>query len=68
MDRDSNPLREAVRAIMDDHDIQQDFPDGMSAVDVLTEMRERNPDAFPLCTVIDVADELRAIYGRQGGR
>lgn len=53
-------LQGAVRAIMEDPDTRKRYPDGMNAV----MMREELGDLFPLCTVIDIADEFQAIYGR----
>ena len=40
------------------------YPDGLSSADVLKEIRVLfGPDAFPLVSVIDVADEMRSFYG-----
>lgn len=58
-----SPLSDAVREVMQDPEMQRKYPQGLNAVDVLTEIRAREPGAFPLCTVIDVADELQSIYG-----
>jgi len=63
MARGRNPLQEACIEVMCDPDAHKRFPRGLSALDVLTELREREPGAFPLCSVIDVADELRDYYG-----
>ena len=57
-------LLDACREVMDDPAIQSHYPDGLSSVDVLMEIRRKHPGGFPLCTVIDVADEMRAFYGR----
>jgi hypothetical protein len=49
---------------MSDAVVTAKYPEGLSSVDVLTEIRAKHgPTAFPLCTVIDVADEMRSFYG-----
>lgn len=58
-----NPLQDACIEIMKDPEVHNRYPLGLSAHDVLMELREREPGAFPLCSVIDVADELRDYYG-----
>lgn len=59
-------LNDAVREIMNDRAIDPKYTKGMTPGEVLTEIRVKHgEDAFSLCTVIDVADELQAIYGRR---
>lgn len=43
---------------------EREWPDGFTPVEVLDEIHKRWPGAYPLCSVIDVADELRAYYGK----
>jgi hypothetical protein len=56
-------LLDACRSVMrDDHGDK--YPDGLDSADVLAEIRAKfGADAFPLCTVIDVANEMRAFFG-----
>lgn len=57
-------LLDAIRRVMSDPDVTALYPLGLGATDVLREVRRRfGPDAFPLVSVLDVADELRAFYG-----
>jgi hypothetical protein len=57
-------LLDACREVMSDAVVTAKYPEGLSSVDVLTEIRAKHgPTAFPLCTVIDVADEMRSFYG-----
>lgn len=58
-----NPLRVAVHEVMTDDTVHERYPEGLSAPDVLNEIRKRHPNAFPLVTHLDVYDELRALYG-----
>lgn len=57
-------LLDACREVMGDQSVTSRYPDGLNAVDVFEEIRKRRPGAFPLCTVLDVADEMRSFYGR----
>jgi hypothetical protein len=57
-------LLDACREVMRDKAVTARYPRGLNAGDVLTEIRAKHADAFPLCTVIDVADEMRSFYGR----
>lgn len=57
-------LRVAVIAIMVEPSMRNKYPKGMSAVNVLTEIRENSPKAFPLMSVLDVANILTSMYGR----
>lgn len=48
---------------MNDPEITDRYPKGLNASEVLREIRVRHgEDAFKYCTVIDVADELKAIF------
>lgn len=61
-------LSEACVAVFLDREKDR-YPDGMNAGDVLTEIRRRwGANAFALCTVIDVADEMDAAFGQPTGR
>lgn len=53
-------LLDAVRSVMQPGG-GMDRPRSMTPLEVLTEVQERF--GFPLCTVIDVADEMREFYG-----
>jgi hypothetical protein len=45
------------------------YPNGMNAGDILTEVRAKyGADAYPYCTIIDVCDEMDAMYGKPGKR
>lgn len=58
-------LLDACREVMRDPSIKAKYPEGLLSYDVLAEIRMRHgDDAFPLCTVIDVANEMRAFFGR----
>ena len=60
-----NPLGEAVRGVMKDDEVRARYPEGLTAGDVLTEIRHKHGgDAFPLCTWLDVHEELSGFYGR----
>lgn len=52
-------LRGAIRQIMDEGPSR-----GMSAVEVQQAISARWPDSWRFVTVIDIADELQAMYGR----
>lgn len=57
-------LLDACREVMNDPDTKRYYPDGVAPLDILKEIRARHgQDAFEFCTVIDVADEMRAFYG-----
>lgn len=60
-------LLDACREVMSDSETTARYPEGLNAGDVLTEIRRKHPDAFPLVSVIDVADEMRSFYGRPRG-
>lgn len=57
-------LLEACREVMQDKSVTSKYPQGLDGNDVMTEIRIKHPDAFPLCSIIDVVDEMRKIYGR----
>lgn len=58
-------LSNACGYIMEDPSMRDKYPHGMTPAEVLTEIRLKfGYDAFELCTVIDVADELTNLYGR----
>lgn len=61
----NNPLTEAVAEVFNDMEVTLRYPNGLNAADVLTEIRKkRGDDAFSLCSIIDVADECRYLFGR----
>lgn len=60
-------LLDACREVMSDPDMRRYYPDGLDASDILKEIRARHgQDAFPLVSIIDVADEMRGFYGVPG--
>lgn len=54
-------LLDAVRSVMQPKGGLQ-RPRNLSPMEVLDEIHERWPEGWPLCTVIDVADEMRGFY------
>lgn len=57
-------LLDACWEVMNDPEITARYPKGIAAVEVLEEIRKkRGPDAFPLCTWLDVYDEMKKLYG-----
>ncbi len=57
-------LSDAIREVMRDDGTRFKYPEGMTAVDVLDEIRLKfGPDVFPLCTWLDVHDDITAMYG-----
>jgi hypothetical protein len=57
-------LREAVAEVMADDEVRSLYSKGLAAADVLHEIRVKHgKDAFALCSVLDVCDELEALYG-----
>lgn len=57
-------LLDACREVMSDREVTSKYLAGLDAADILTEIRNKHGrDAFALCTVIDVADEMRSFYG-----
>ena len=59
-------LLDACREVMADRSVTAKYSEGLNAGDVLTEIRAKHPDAFPLVSVIDVADEMRSFFGTPG--
>lgn len=57
-------LSEACEEVMLDTDVTKLYPDGLSGADILREIRRKHGDAFELCTVLDVCDEMTKLYGR----
>lgn len=57
-------FKSAVLEVFQDPEIHKKYPNGMNSVDILHEIRQKyGQDAFPYCTVIDVADQMRETYG-----
>lgn len=57
-----NDLRRCCGEVMDDAEVRGRYPNGLSAADILTEIRVKRPGAFPLVSVLDVCDEMNALY------
>lgn len=58
-------LRDACQEVMADHEVMKKYPNGVSSADVLNEIRVKHgDDAFYLCTILDVHDEMEALYGK----
>jgi hypothetical protein len=56
-------LSEACQEVVADLEIRADYPEGLMAKDILFEIRVKHgPDAFPLVSIIDVCDEMEALY------
>lgn len=50
---------------MNDKSVTSKYPNGLDASDVLTEIRAKHgDDAFALCSILDVCDEMAALFGR----
>lgn len=64
-----NDLRRCCKEIMELHadphsDLRKRYPRGMDSNDILVEIRELHGlDAFSLCSILDVHDEMTALYG-----
>lgn len=57
-------LREACAEVMADDAVSERYPDGLMARDILGEIRAKHgPDAFALCSILDVCDEMVVLYG-----
>lgn len=56
-------LLDACREVMNDPIVMAKYPRGINSAEMLAEIRVKHPDAFPLVSVIDVADEMIAFYG-----
>jgi len=67
-----NPLRQACKEVMEDREVRKRYPEGLDSADILREIRVKaGADVFPLVTILDVHDEMEALYGRPdrpGGR
>ena len=60
-----NDLRQACREVMADPEVRSRYPEGMTSGEVLAEIRhKKGDDAFPYVDILDVHDELTAIYGK----
>ena len=57
-------LLDACREVMNDKAVLAQYPKGLDGNDILHEIRQKHPDAFPLCSVLDVVDEMNKFYGR----
>ncbi len=58
-------LIDACAEVMADRELQAQYPKGMDSGDILTEIRVKHgADAFALCTILDVHDEMTKLYGR----
>jgi hypothetical protein len=55
------PLHDECRKVMATYD-REAHPRGLTAVEILEHIRKDDPDAFPLITVIDIADTMSEIY------
>lgn len=66
-DDEVRTLGEACRVVMEDTEVTARYPKGLNGGDVLMEIRTRfGANAWPLVSVLDVIDELTALYGRPG--
>jgi hypothetical protein len=54
---------EAARGVLNDPEMAGRYPEGLTAIEVLEEIRRKEPGAFPLCTWLDVHDVLAEFYG-----
>lgn len=57
------PLKRAIQEVLSDPEAKLRNPAGFSAPAVLDEIRLKDPGAFPLCTWLDVYDDMTALYG-----
>lgn len=60
-------LREACRAVYENDEVRARYPDGMDSAMILGEIRRAHPGSFPLVSILDIHDEMSALYGRPGG-
>ena len=58
-------LRDAVQEVMQDPEVRGRYPQGLTGSEVLIEIRKKHPGGFPLCSPLDVIDELRILYGER---
>lgn len=57
-------LLDACREVMSDPEMKTKYPDGLDGFDIITEIRiKHGEDAFNLCSVLDVIDEMQKFYG-----
>lgn len=64
-----NDLRRACKEVMDDPEVTARYPEGLDSASILMEIRaKKGADAFPYADILDVHDEMTALYGRPGGR
>lgn len=56
-------LLDACREVMQDPEVGKRYPRGLTAADVLDEIRLKHPGAFPLVSWLDVHDEMKAFFG-----
>lgn len=64
-------LREACAEVMSDKAVTAKYREqgGMTSADVLNEIRGKHgADAFGLCSILDVHDEMSALFGKPTGR
>ena len=59
-----NPLQTACLEIITDPTVTARYSDGMTAADILKEIRLKSPDSFSLCSMLDVHDEMTDYYGK----
>lgn len=58
-------LLDACRDIMSDKTVLARYPEGLDAAEILTEIRAKHgSDAFCLCSVLDIANEMTFFYGK----
>lgn len=58
-------LMDACREVMDDSELRAKYPKGLNSADILNEIRAKHGDnAFPLCSILDVHDEMEKLYGK----
>lgn len=58
-------LRDCCIEVMNDREVVSRYPNGLDGNDILAEIRVKHgPDAFPYVSILDVCDEMTAVYGR----
>ena len=57
-----NDLTQCCIEVMEDKAVTSKYPGGLMAKDILDEIQVKHPGAFPLCTILDVCDEMNKIY------
>jgi hypothetical protein len=53
----------AIYEVIHDRDVMSQHPEGIAPADILAEVWKKYPGQFQLCTVIDVCNEMDAVYG-----